>query len=84
MTDFRLIPGGGDVVSQLEEALEHARSGTLVGIVICGITEIDGKPCCGWSWAHRDDLYAPWARLSAILGLAHFELTKEGIDNGRD
>ena len=72
-----MIPGGGDMVVALEDALERVRSGELEGIVICGVTRDN---TCGWTWAHKDDATAPWPRLLAIVATAQHELVSKGLD----
>ena len=52
---LRLIPGGGEIVGTLEQVLEQAKEGKLVGVVVCGISDEDGGSS-GWVWAHRDGI----------------------------
>lgn len=71
---FTAINGNKDVVSALEEALEEARAGRLVGIVLCGLYGEE----IGWGWAHKTGLPYPWPRLLSSVADAHHELTREG------
>lgn len=76
--ELRLIPGGGDMVAAVEDLLEQIRTGKVVGVVLCGITDIDGGTC-GWTWAHRDDIALPWPRLLAAVATAEHDLVAEGL-----
>jgi len=79
--ELRLIPGGGDMVEAVEDLLEQIREGTVVGVVLCGITEKDGGSC-GWTWAYKDGISCPWARLLAIVSTAQHDLVNEGLADG--
>lgn len=74
---LRLMPGGGEMVDALEDALDRVRSGELEGIVICGITSLQ---TCGWTWAHKDGIPAPWPRLLAAVASAEHELVAKGLE----
>lgn len=76
---FALLHGNRDVVELLEDAAQQARDGKLVGVVICGITEPDGQPHCGWAWAYREDVFACWARLLSAVCSAKMELETKGL-----
>ena len=75
---LRLIPGGGEIVGTLEQVLEQAKEGKLVGVVVCGISDEDGGSS-GWVWAHRDGIACPWPRLLAITATAFHDLVNEGL-----
>lgn len=75
--EFKMIPGGGDLVATLEDALERVRTGELEGIVLCGITSDE---TLGWTWSHTDGIACPWPRLLAAVATAHHELLSKGLE----
>jgi hypothetical protein len=74
---FAVIHGNRDVVRMLEDTLELARGGRLVGVVICGIGNDETS---GWQWAYKDGLPFPWPRFVTITSIALSELLKEGLE----
>lgn len=79
---MKVIVGNKDVIECLEQALVEARAGTLVGVVVCGITAGDGLITGnqGWQAAVRDDVLFPWPRLLATVTAAYQDLL-QGIDD---
>ena len=77
--ELHLIPGGGDMVDAVDDLLERVKSGEVVGVVLCGITEAGGGSC-GWTWAHRDGIAVPWPRLLAAISAAQHEMLTRGLD----
>jgi len=76
---LELIQGGGDIVKALEHLLEEARQGRVVGVVLCAISDRDDGTFHGWTWAHKDGVVAPWARLHAVAADAAHHLMKDGL-----
>jgi len=76
---FKLIKGNRDVVDSLEHALDMAKRGKLVGVVICGVAEVGGEPTVGFHWAHKSDLPFAWARLLSAVTDAHQDLARNGL-----
>lgn len=78
---MKVIVGNKDVIECLEQALEEARAGTLVGVVVCGITAGDGLTSGnqGWHGAVRDDVPFPWPRLLTTVSAAYQDLV-HGIE----
>lgn len=73
---FGIVHGGRDLVEVLEDALERAKSGELVGIVLCGVT---ANNHVGWHGAFVAGTPHVWARLVASLSSAQNELLTEGV-----
>lgn len=76
---FQVIAGNRDVVESLEHALDMAKRGKLVGVVICGLAEVEGETASGFHWAHKDDLPFAWARLLAASTDATHSLAIDGL-----
>lgn len=76
---FRVILGNRDVVASLEFALEKAKAGSLVGVVLCGVFEDGEGRDVGFHWAHRDDLEFPWPRLLTAVTDAQQNIAREGL-----
>lgn len=77
---FAVIHGNRDVVATLEHALDMARRGQLVGVVLCAVAEVDGEaPSVGFHWAHRDTLSHPWPRMLAAVTDAQQSIAREGL-----
>jgi len=74
--DLRLVQGGGDVVTQLEQLLARARAGEIDGVVTC-VAYSDNKT--GWAWSHRDDMPAACARLHLAVSFALHDLNTSGL-----
>ena len=79
---MKVVIGNHCVVSALEEALAEAKAGTLVGVVICGVTDGDGVTTgsIGWQGGVKDDVAFPWPRLLASVAHAHSDLIRDGLD----
>lgn len=76
---FRLITGNRDVVASLEFALEQAKAGKLVGLVLCGVFEDEHGRDIGFHWAHKDDLSFAWPRLLAAVTDAQQLIARKGL-----
>lgn len=83
MSDHRLsvVDGGADLIAVLEAAIDQVKAGTLVGVIVVGVTDGDGvnNGGCGWTGAVVDGTVYPWARLQAAVDTAHMELLRDGI-----
>lgn len=79
---MRVVIGNRCVIDALEDALAEAKSGNLVGVVICGITDGDGieTGSTGWQGGVKDDVLFPGPRLLASVAHAHSDLLRDGLD----
>lgn len=75
-----VVNGNADVIEALERALVQARSGELVGVVVCGIADVEGQPFSGWTWAYRDGTFAAFARLLESVSTAQEQMVRDGLD----
>lgn len=59
---LRVVPGGGELIEQLEAAIARVKSGQLVGVAIIGISS-DGWT--GWGGGVIDGTPYGWSRMIA-------------------
>ena len=78
---MKVLIGNKDVIDSLEHALEEARAGRLIGVVICGIgTDAEtGETGMGWDAAVREDAPFPYPRILASVATAYQDLLREGF-----
>lgn len=77
-----LLHGGKDMIETLEEALEKARKGELLGFVLCTVEPPrDGwnEPSLWWTWAHHEDMPAPFSLMLATVTCAKATLLEQGL-----
>ena len=77
MTALQVFTGGGDMVAQLEDALERVKAGEIQGLVIVGITE-EGH---GWTGSIVHDLPYRRARMIAALTETNSEALERPLEN---
>ncbi len=77
--NLQLLCGGGDMIAVLEDAIEHVKRGSMVGLVLCAVSQEGGPAQCHWTWAHHDDLENAWATLVASTANAQHGLLGDMI-----
>lgn len=77
---FKLFSGNRDIIDTLEEAVEMARKGKLIGITLCGVgIDDDGSYGIGNQSAWNEDMISPWSHLLAAVADAQHHLLSEGL-----
>lgn len=77
-----LFSGNRDLIETLEEALALARSGELLGVMVCGVAATADGLGYGWNYAWNDDLPQPWANMLAASISASDDLRFKGLREG--
>jgi hypothetical protein len=73
--DFKLLYGGGDMLKAIDDLRERITRGEVEGLVIC----VAGENLIGGTWAYREDMALPWARLQAAVDTMQYKLVSEGL-----
>lgn len=82
--DAKIVHGNKDIVHRLEHALELAKKGEMVGLIICGVFEhvdgdYDSQQTIGWTGAYKSDILHPWPRLLTAVCAAKRDILNEGV-----
>ena len=78
---MRLVYGSRDIIDLLEDTLEKARTGEVLGVVVSLIDKDDGQ----WTdIAWVEDTPYPWSRLHAAAASSVNHLMQRGLDEDPD